>query len=93
MDEADADGICDFYGLQTLLARGVIEGGHMLVRFRDRRPEEDFSVPLQLQLMEGDHLDALIFKYFRHNVRRHALNHCSAVNVSIFEALFQPLLE
>ncbi|MBW2342514.1 MAG: phage portal protein [Deltaproteobacteria bacterium] len=55
--EADADEICDFYGLQSLLTRGIIEGGHMLVRFRPRRPESGFSVPLQLQLLEGDHLD------------------------------------
>ena len=56
-EEADADGICDFYGLQSLLTRGVIEGGHMLVRFRSRGPEAGLSVPLQLQLIEGDHLD------------------------------------
>jgi len=58
VSEADADGVCDFYGLQALAARAIIEAGEVLIRFRPRRPETGLSVPLQLQLIEADHLDA-----------------------------------
>lgn len=57
VDQCDADGQLDFYGLQTLAVRSAFEGGDMLARLRVRRPEDGFKVPLQLQLMEGDHLD------------------------------------
>lgn len=56
--EADVDEMCDFYGLQSLATREMIEAGEILVRFRARRPEQGLSVPLQLQLIESDHLDA-----------------------------------
>jgi len=56
--EADVDGVLDFYGLQALAARSVIEAGEALVRFRPRRAEDGLSVPLQIQLIEADHLDA-----------------------------------
>lgn len=55
--EADADGVCDFHGLQALAARSMIEGGEVFIRFRARRIEDGLSVPLQLQVLEGDHLD------------------------------------
>jgi len=57
VDQADADGACDFYGLQELVARSMIESGEVFVRFRLRRPEDGLSVPLQLQVLEADHLD------------------------------------
>jgi lambda family phage portal protein len=57
-DEADAAGLTDFYGLQSLVCRSTIEGGECLVRLRDRRPEDGLSVPLQLQLLEAEHLPA-----------------------------------
>jgi len=56
--EADADAALDFYGLQSMVARSLVEAGEVLVRFRPRRPEDGLSVPLQLQVIEGDHLDA-----------------------------------
>lgn len=56
--EADSDEIYDFYGLQSLMTRSMIEGGETLVRFRAQDPYADLAVPLQLQLLEGDHLDA-----------------------------------
>jgi lambda family phage portal protein len=56
-DEADADDRTDFYGLQALLCRAMVEGGECLGRFRVRRPEDGLSVPLQLQLLEAEHLD------------------------------------
>jgi len=56
-DEADADNRVDFYGLQALACRSVIEGGECLIRFRPRRIEDGLSVPLQLQILEAEHLD------------------------------------
>lgn len=56
-DEADTAGICDFYGLQAMICRSMIESGECLVRFRQRRPEDNLTVPLQLQILESDHLD------------------------------------
>jgi lambda family phage portal protein len=53
-DEADADGLTDFYGLQALVARAMFEGGECFVRFRPRRPEDGLLVPLQLQLLEAE---------------------------------------
>ena len=55
-DEADADGLTDFYGLQTLGVRAMIEAGEFFVRRRPRRPEDGLSVPLQIQLLEADML-------------------------------------
>ena len=55
-DEADASGLTDFYGLQALACRSVAEGGECFVRLRPRRPKDGLSVPLQLQLLEAEHL-------------------------------------
>nr|USU32931.1 phage portal protein [Methylobacterium sp. OTU13CASTA1] len=55
-DEADADGLTDFYGLQALVARSMFTGGECFVRFRPRRIEDGFSVPLQLQIYEAEQL-------------------------------------
>lgn len=57
-DIADADGQLDFYGMQTLAVREMVEGGEVLARFRPRRPKDRLPVPLQLQLFEADHLDS-----------------------------------
>ena len=56
-DEADSHGVNDFYGLQASICRSMIEGGECFVRFRVRRPEDGLSVPLQLQVLESEHLD------------------------------------
>jgi lambda family phage portal protein len=56
-ETADADGLTDLYGLQALVARTLAESGEVLVRLRDRRVEDGLPVPLQLQLLEPDHLD------------------------------------
>jgi capsid protein len=37
-DECDADGIADFYGLQTIVARSLFESGECFIRFRNRKP-------------------------------------------------------
>ncbi|MCC0808582.1 phage portal protein [Methylobacterium sp. W2] len=54
-DEADSIGAHDFYGLQALAVRGTIEGGETFTRLRTRRIADGLTVPLQLQLLEGDH--------------------------------------
>ncbi|GHS93245.1 phage portal protein [Alphaproteobacteria bacterium] len=53
-DEADADNQQDFYGLQSLILRGVIESGECFVRFKMKR---DQAVPLQLQVLESEFLE------------------------------------
>ena len=55
--EADFYGNLDFYGLQSLVSRGLIDAGEILSRFIYRSPSYGLSVPLQLQLLEADHLD------------------------------------
>lgn len=55
-DESDADGITDFYGQQTLACRESIEGGECLARLRPRRMADGLTVPLQIQLLEAEHL-------------------------------------
>lgn len=54
---SDADGLADFHGLTTLAVREMIEGGDVFLRRRIRRTEDKLPVPLQLQLLEADHLD------------------------------------
>ncbi len=53
--EADADGLLDFYGQQTLAARAFFSDGETLLRRRFRF-DDGLSVPLQVQLMEADQL-------------------------------------
>ncbi|MBF0153248.1 MAG: phage portal protein [Magnetococcales bacterium] len=55
-DEADADGLTDFYGLQAMAAKALFEAGECFIRFRPRRLEDGFSVPLQLQLIAAEQL-------------------------------------
>ncbi len=55
-DESDATEVCDFYGLQALILRSVIEGGECFVRIKiDKR---NATVPLRLQILEAEHLDS-----------------------------------
>ena len=55
-EDADAAGLTDFYGLQALACRAMVEGGEALVRLRYRRPEDRLAVALQLQVLEPEHL-------------------------------------
>ena len=62
-DEADAAGLTDFYGLQALACRAMVEGGECFIRLRRRRSEDPgpspgqvLSVPLQLQVLEAEHV-------------------------------------
>ena len=56
--QCDADGRTDFNGLQALVARTMVESGECLVRLRPRRRDDGLVVPLQLQVLEADHLDS-----------------------------------
>lgn len=57
VDECDADEVDNFYGLQSLAAGSQFEAGEALARFRYRRASDGLSVPLQLQVIEPEHLD------------------------------------
>lgn len=56
-DECDADGQLDFYGLQDLTVRTVIESGECLVRMRRRFYDDGYRIPMQIQILEPDYLD------------------------------------
>jgi lambda family phage portal protein len=55
-DEADADGLTDFYGLQAMVAREMFVAGECFVRLRPRRAEDGLLVPFQLQLLQSEML-------------------------------------
>lgn len=52
--KADADGVLNLYGLQTLAIRSWLESGEVFIRRRPRFLDEGFPVPLQIQLIEAD---------------------------------------
>ena len=52
-ERADAAGLTDYYGLQALATRAMLEGGEALVRLRYRRTEDGLPVALQIQVLEG----------------------------------------
>jgi lambda family phage portal protein len=55
-DEADAVGLCDFYGLQALVLRSIIECGECFVRLKIDK--KNATVPLKLQVLESEQLDS-----------------------------------
>lgn len=55
-DDADAEGMTDFYGLQRRAAREVFMTGEVFLRFRPRRPEDGLVVPLQVQMLPSEML-------------------------------------
>ncbi|MCV2365539.1 phage portal protein [Paucibacter sp. DJ1R-11] len=57
---ADADGRRDLYGIQAAGVRAMDADGEVLIRLRSRRMSDGLPVPLQLQLLEIDHLDTTI---------------------------------
>lgn len=56
--KCDADGQLDFYGLQTLTFREMVESGDGIVRRRRRLSTDGFLVPVQYQVLETDLLDS-----------------------------------
>jgi len=57
INECDAYGQQDFYGLQDLVARTVIESGECLIRMRPRKSDDGLRIPMQIQVLEPDYLD------------------------------------
>lgn len=55
-DDADAEGLTDFYGLQRRASREVFMTGEVFLRFRARRPEDGLVVPLQIQMLPSEML-------------------------------------
>ena len=58
----DPEGRLDFYGAQKLAARTMFESGEVLIRFIPRPSSWRLAVPLQLQVLEPDYLDASLTK-------------------------------
>lgn len=54
--EADASGLTDFYGLQALAFRSMVEGGEVFARKHIRAKEDGLAIPLQIQLIETEQL-------------------------------------
>jgi lambda family phage portal protein len=59
--EADAAGLSDSYGLQSLVVRNLVEAGEAFVRFRPRLPN-GLAVPLQLQLLDPGQVDPALHR-------------------------------
>lgn len=55
--EIDAERRRDFYGMQRLAVRSIVESGEILFRRRFRRPQDGLTIPLQIQALEADHID------------------------------------
>ena len=58
----DFDDHNDFYGLQTIATTTIVESGSCLVRRIWREPDENNPIPLQIQLLEPDHIDFQLTK-------------------------------
>jgi lambda family phage portal protein len=55
--QCDFNGRHDFYGLQALAMRCIVESGEVLIRRRTPGSRSNQRIPLQLQVMEPDMLD------------------------------------
>lgn len=53
-DECDAHSYTNFYGIQSLVMRSVVESGECFIRFRPRRVEDNLSIPVQLEVLESE---------------------------------------
>lgn len=58
VDEIDWDENSNFYGLQAVVSNALFSDGECLGMLKPRNSYADLSVPLQVQLLEADHLDA-----------------------------------
>ncbi len=66
---ADAAGITDFYGLQSLCLRGMVEAGEAFLRLRVRLPGDGLPVPLQLQALDPAQVDPAFHRDLAGGVR------------------------
>lgn len=53
-EEADADGVTNFYGLQAIMVREMFAAGECFARLRPRRRDDGIPASLQVQLISGD---------------------------------------
>jgi lambda family phage portal protein len=58
VEQADADGLGNFYSLQARAYRAMEVDGEVLIRIRPRASSDGLAVPMQLQLLEIDWLDS-----------------------------------
>lgn len=54
--EVDVGSDQTLYGLQVVMVRAMLQDGDVFVRRRPRRSDDGLTVPLQVQLIESDHL-------------------------------------
>lgn len=54
--DCDYDGQLNYYGIAWVAARSMFESGEVLIRKHIVDPKK-YSLPLQLQVIEGDHID------------------------------------
>lgn len=54
----DADSRLDFYGLQSLVMRTIVESGEVLIRKIPQSAAAGLPVPLKIQVLEPDFLDS-----------------------------------
>jgi lambda family phage portal protein len=63
LETLDASEQLNAYGQQIVACRGIVESGEVLMQRHWRRfPEDGLSVPVQIELMEGDLLDRTMTK-------------------------------
>lgn len=55
--QCDAEGRGNFHAMTALAVREMVEGGECFARQRVRNLSDGLAVPLQIQLLESDHLD------------------------------------
>ena len=60
--ECDAAGRCDLYGMQSAVVRSVFVAGEAFIRFRTRRPEDGLVIPIQLEILDPQQVDAAMHK-------------------------------
>ncbi len=55
--DCDADGTCNLAGLIRLAVTERFGAGEVLIRRRWRKASDGYAIPLQIQVIEADHLD------------------------------------
>jgi lambda family phage portal protein len=58
-----SDNVVDFYGLQSLAVREMVEGGEAFIRRRWRRQPDGVTLGFQVQLLEAEYVDVTQTSY------------------------------
>lgn len=56
--ELDSSGAFGLGGLQQMITRSYFQDGEIFIRYRKRKEKDGLLVPLQVELLEGDYLNA-----------------------------------